>query len=216
MRLFTKLLGLTLIAFATTQTANAATFDFAYYADNEGERGYDTYTKVEDGIEIKAKGKQWDGAAWQDAKAYLDSGNAGLGVCKVLSSTQCLPSSDDNVTPDEKLVLHFDQMVELEQVVFRNGKHGTSFAGDAEFELKIDSGAWATYSLTNLFNVALIGNKFQFANKNSGFNSDLAHKYEFYIDSMTVSAVPIPAAIWLFGSAMLGFTAMRRNNKKPA
>jgi hypothetical protein len=33
------------------------------------------------------------------------------------------------------------------------------------------------------------------------------------IDSMSVHAVPIPAAIWLFGSAILGFAAIRRNSK---
>ncbi|WP_349677656.1 VPLPA-CTERM sorting domain-containing protein [Methylophaga sp. UBA3191] len=30
---------------------------------------------------------------------------------------------------------------------------------------------------------------------------------------MRVSAVPIPAAVWLFGSGLMGFLAMRRRAK---
>jgi len=34
-----------------------------------------------------------------------------------------------------------------------------------------------------------------------------------WIRVITASAVPIPAAIWLFGSALLGFVGMRRRSK---
>ncbi|MBT5292608.1 MAG: VPLPA-CTERM sorting domain-containing protein [Cellvibrionales bacterium] len=32
------------------------------------------------------------------------------------------------------------------------------------------------------------------------------------IDNLNASAVPVPAAAWLFGSALAGLVAVRRNN----
>jgi hypothetical protein len=45
-----------------------------------------------------------------DAFAYLDKGDAGLGVCGALdSAAQCNPSSDDNVTDGEYLTFSFSE-----------------------------------------------------------------------------------------------------------
>ncbi len=36
---------------------------------------------------------------------------------------------------------------------------------------------------------------------------------QFYIDGINVSAVPVPAAVWLFGSGLLGLAGIARRNK---
>ncbi len=38
-------------------------------------------------------------------------------------------------------------------------------------------------------------------------------KAQFYIDGINVSAVPVPAAVWLFGSGLIGLVGIARHNK---
>lgn len=62
---------------------------------------------------------------------------------------------------------------------------------------------WHTYS----FLVDLVdGDKLSFRN----FGGD---NVGAILDNVRVSAVPIPAAVWLFGSGLMGFLAMRRKAK---
>ncbi|MCB2427973.1 VPLPA-CTERM sorting domain-containing protein [Methylophaga pinxianii] len=62
---------------------------------------------------------------------------------------------------------------------------------------------WHTYS----FLVDLVdGDKLSFRN----FGGD---NVGAILDNVNVSAVPIPAAVWLFGSGLMGFLAMRRKMK---
>lgn len=62
---------------------------------------------------------------------------------------------------------------------------------------------WSTYS----FMVDLVdGDKLSFANA-GGDNIGAI------LDNVSVSAVPLPAAVWLFGSGLMGFLAMRRKAK---
>ena len=42
------------------------------------------------------------------------------------------------------------------------------------------------------------------------FNFKDEYKYEFYISSMEVTAVPVPAAFWLFASGLLGLAGVAR------
>jgi len=112
------------------------------------------------------------------------------------------------------LQLNFDQVVSLDQVIFRNGQHGTSFKGS--FLMNIFSegrwGDWTKHTLSHVFNKDLIGEAFAFYNP---MNSNIKEK-QFYLSSMTVSnvaAVPLPSAIWLFGSVILGFIAVGKRSK---
>ena len=217
---FLTIVGLAVVALAGIQTANAATFDFVAEADKPydagvaGEQGFATYKLEAGGIKLEATGKFGSQAAF----AYLDKGNAGLGVCKILSgpTNQCNPSNDDNVTLGETLILTFDQMVSLDEVTFRDGGHHQTFDPKALFELTIDGILYGGtgQALVPTFYGPLVGKVFEFANFNADADTD--NDYQFYISTVNVSAVPIPAAIWLFGSAMLGFVGIRRNNKKPA
>lgn len=72
---------------------------------------------------------------------------------------------------------------------------------------------WENYDLTHIFNTDLIGEAFAFYNPMNSTNK----KKQFYLSSLnatSVSAVPIPGAIWLFGSALLVFIALGKKEKR--
>jgi len=225
MKKITRLFSLVFLVL-TASIASAATFDFIGEANQtfilgvQGEQGYtgSSYVRSVDGITLTAQGQSSlnHGQTWDAASVYLDKrwngGNAGLGVCKVLSGStnQCNPSSDDNVTVGERLTLDFGQKVAISQIVMSNGLHLSEF--DGEFKVTIDGVDMGAYALTSLFTTVLTGQVFELWNDNDAVHATK----EFYIGSMTVSAVPIPATIWLLGSVLLGLTAIRRNAKVAA
>lgn len=208
-------------------TAVAATFDFISYADNDAnndghyEWGYNNFSVTEDNITLNAKGYHWKNNKWQQAYAYLDKGKAGMGVCKVVNSNnQCNPSSDDNVTYLEALVLGFDQTVKLDTVLFQNGRHNPIFEGDFGLSILTNNqwSNWEFFSLQHIFNSELVGNGFAFYNPN---NSNENSK-QFYIETLTVSSVlrtasnqsgtvPAPGTLVLLLVGLAGFSL---NNKK--
>jgi len=202
---------------------NAATFDFIGEANDgfslgtAGEQGYTgtSYVREVDGITLTAQGQSTsnDGTTWDEASVYLDSywngGNAGMGVCKALSvpNNQCNPGGDDNVTLGEKLILDFGQQVAISEIIMSNGVHeNDSDAFTGQFNLTIDGVDMGQRDLASAFTTALIGQRFELWNNNT---EEKASK-EFYIGSMSVSAVPIPAAVWLFGSALMGLVGVSR------
>jgi len=197
--------------------ANAATFDFGTIA-NGNEYGAESITFTDGGVSVTATG--WDGLGIHEGTpdyfAYLDSGNAGLGVCQNLNGDQCTPTSDDNVTYGETLRLTFDQEVNISKIDFVNGDHGTTFTGD--FVLSIDGGVQNTYALTNIFAMGgLNGTVFDFYNPNTGGGSNVSNDQQFYINNLSSGArgltppeVPVPASVWLFGSGLIGLVGVAR------
>ena len=228
-KLFTAGCGLT--AAIVLSGVNAATFDFANIADGTpssatldsytgsvgpgpftGELGAAAMMFSSDGIGLTATGFSTAGATYN---AYLDStwnhsgggGQGGLGVCATVSaSKQCTPSSDDNVTLGEVLVLEFAQTVTITDITFINGAHNPTFAGDAVFGLIIDGVDQGNQSLVNIYSTSLTGKKFQLINDYPNLDTDL---YRFYVNTMT-AVIPVPAAVWLFGSGLLGLVAVAR------
>jgi hypothetical protein len=210
-------LAFTLLASSTT---HAVTFDFAAVADDlgdplttygllGGERGAAAFTFSSDGISVTATGFDGSVVSGQNYYAYLDSGNAGLGVCQVLvAANQCAPSSDDNVTTNESLLLTFNQVVTIDTTTFVNGNHGTTFS--EYFTLSIDGNAATMYSLTNIFTMGLTGTTFEFFNPNTGGTSTVSNDKQFYINTLEVTAVPVPAAVWLFGTGLMGLVGVAR------
>ncbi|MGH1430180.1 MAG: VPLPA-CTERM sorting domain-containing protein [Neptuniibacter sp.] len=200
--------------------AHAATFNFQAIADNQvsllpdsysgvGEKGYSAFVAMDDGITVTATGSATNDDD-QMQFAYLDKGNAGLGVCKDLTgSAQCSPSSDDNVTAGETLKLSFDSAVTIDSLEMVNGGHGSSFNG--VFDLLIDS----TTLLDNLTLAALFstpgwtGHTFEFISQ----ATDSSNSQQFYISTMDVSPVPLPAAAWLFLSGLAGLLGFRMQKK---
>lgn len=190
------------IADNETHLATLVSFTGSAAGDFTGERGATEMNFTSGGIGLTVTGTDTAGNATYNA--YLDKGNAGLGVCKILSGDQCSPSSDDNVTPGEVLVLSFDRKVTITDTTFTNGSHGTSFLGS--FDLTIDGVFDATYSLVHLFGMDLTGTVFELSN----INTTATNPYQFYIETMDVTAVPVPAAAWLFGTGLLGLAGVAR------
>jgi hypothetical protein len=251
----------TVIALTISHQAISITFDFATIA-NSGEYGAETIT-VNDasGVSVIASGfnssdnsvtyNAYLDSSWFHSGAGAPGGNGGLGVCKKLNAMdQCRPSSDDNVGSYESLRLLFNQVVTIDQLVFRNGNHGEDFLG--QFSVATDAEPATSYDLTHIFDTPLTGTEFIFTNINSAtwpglsrhgnkhkwdrhnrrrghwsrhgdeendedghgyghkFNFREEYKYEFYISSMEVTAVPVPAAVWLFASGLLALAGVAR------
>ncbi|BCG63165.1 MAG: hypothetical protein methR_P0859 [Methyloprofundus sp.] len=213
-------------ALTGSSIANAISFNFEAIADNEpggntygvatGEYGSPSMTFSQGGINVTATGYNTNTPS-TEYNAYLDSGDAGLGVCKTLTrDSQCNPGSDDNVTFGESLKLVFDQKVEITTTTFVNGSHGTSFNG--LFDLSID-GTSTTETLVHSFAGPLIGTTFIFSNINTASKLISNDLREFYINTLDVklasapSSVPIPAAAWLFGTGFMGLLSMAKRRK---
>ncbi|HAZ94512.1 MAG TPA: hypothetical protein DCW94_02305 [Porticoccaceae bacterium] len=222
-KLLQSLAGAVVLSMASLSMA--ATYDYDFDAD-ENERGGATLSfggdlTVHGGLLV-------DGAqpSVVAAYAYLDSGpKAGLGVCKSLRSTEgdngnwCAPASDDNMQQNEVLGFVFDAAKKISTV----GLHGghTDLADGTDILIWTDSATDGGFKLLStlagkitlnfeLANMAIFGSM-------STFYSNYMEKYH---DIGTTSAnklyvagineVPIPAAVWLFGSALLGLTGLRR------
>jgi hypothetical protein len=135
--------------------------------------------------------------------AYLDSGNAGLGVCS--TPTGCTGSSDDNtglagdIGPAlETLILTFSTTVKLDSLTFRKRNHGMYGAGDLKISLNgtdFVSGGDLSGAVGTVFELARLDDS-------DGGN-------DFYLDTAIVSAVPVPATAWFMLTTVGGLVGMR-------
>jgi hypothetical protein len=200
---------------------NAATFDFVAMADapnglppvNSNSEGL--FTSATNGSLTVTATASANGVA---ANPYLDasgtSGPAGLGVCKTLVNNNCDPGSDDNILSGEALVLTFSESVTLGLVDFQNGKHKNDFTGS--FTFGVFNGGWV-YTvgvlLQDMIDFDVKGTAFSFLNDSAGDSSSAGN--QFYISSLNAE-VPVPAALFLFAPALLGFFGLRRKAKLAA
>ncbi len=134
----------------------------------------------------------------------IDAIGAGLGVYHKKNDT-----SDDNITLNEVIWLHFDQTIDLSSVGFRaEGHNTTGWISNATFQYSFDNSTWTPGLLpTNVGQFALSHTGQDFYFRFGGTHAD-----QFYISSMTVSAVPEPAtyAMLLAGLGLVGFSVRRR------
>jgi len=207
---FVKLLqsfaGIALLSVASFSMA--ATYDYDFDAD-ENERGAQPLNFGDLNVYGYKNGAE--------ANAYLDSGKlAGLGVCGTLLDQQqgtnwCNPSSDDNLQVNEVLKFVFDASKKI-SVVGINGPHVA--ANGKLITVWTDTGGWDQLEVIAdkitlgfyLTTLKIFGQgSYQDAKSQEwyrGSNTDL------YVAG--INEVPIPAAAWLFGSALLGLTGLRR------
>lgn len=195
------------MALATSAQASVFNMDFAALAyHNEGDVEGNIYHFGDLSVTLSSS-----------SHAYLDdlSGGlpAGLGVCETVnSSRQCSPSYNDNISAGEWVTLTFNKVVNI--------LAGTTFRDDNHHDIS-DSLSTLLVSaiLPNGLNTGL--QQFSFGRihgsssiplraitfLNGGQNPD-----NFYVNSISFAAVPLPAALPLFGAALagLGLVAGRR------
>lgn len=226
-----------LVSVFLTGSANALVIDFAGMADGGlGTRAYgegggqpitlnNTYQTSLGGLVIDAYGYTIDGGALVPQQAYLDESwdgrPAGLGVCQTAAG--CAGNSDDNVTNNEVLELHFNRSVTMTGISFVNGHHDPSFNQNADFGLSVGSHdpaifnllTFSSFDLTATFNAlsstsgsGYSGTDFLFSNANR-VNED---KYVYYVKSMTIKQVPEPGLLLLVVTGLVGVIAARRRH----
>ena len=206
-KLLQSLAGVALLFVASFSMA--ATYDYDFDAD-ENERGGQPLNFGDLNVYGYKNGS--------DANAYLDSGyRAGLGVCGVLSSNdqtgthnKCNPSSDDNLQVDEILKFVFDSSKGIANVGI-NGPH--RHANGEWVRIWTDTQGWDLLQVAAdkitlgfyLTTLKIFGmGTFYDDQKNPIRGSSTA----LYVAG--INEVPIPAAAWLFGSALLGMAGLRR------
>ena len=198
-----------LFAFATS--AQAITYDFVPATDiNAPLSGY-----VDGALTVTAGSTQ----GGSEYHAYLDSpfpnaqGSGGLGVCQTAGTC----GSDDNHQITEYVRMSFDVAVDGIYSLNILGDH-TAVAADTILHYQFDNDATVyTKSIAGAFllDVILASNSnvssldYWITRVNGGVADS-----GIYVASM--STVPVPAAVWLFGSAMLGLIGLGRKEKMEA
>lgn len=142
--------------------------------------------------------------------AYLDSGNAGLGVAQALNgSFQATPSSDDNVsgaaggTKREVVGISLDRATRFIQFTFRDLSHNLLSSGT--IDITFDGGVtWVAKTIGAGGQVAV--DEVVGAGQIVGF---AYNDTQFYLDSASVLPEPTTVLVWSILSFM-GITSTRR------
>ena len=141
----TALVALVVLGFGGSAHAGTI-FNFISMADGAyGEGAWNPLVLNIGGTTMTITGHATDDTPTSDVTqyAYLDSGNAGLGVCKDVLNTalvgtkvasrtanNCNPSSDDNTTTNEYLKFVFSSNVTINNFWFNNNHDGGFDSGD--------------------------------------------------------------------------------------
>ena len=125
-----------------------------------------------------------------------------LGVCTTVTNS-C--GSDDNQMPGEYIHMAFSYVVDVLSLDII-GDH-VPVVDNAIFHYSLDQGlSWAQINFgagNSLIETLVI----------TGVNKTFDYHIQdgqMYLSAMTVSPVPVPAAVWLFGTALIGFVGFSR------
>jgi hypothetical protein len=176
------------------------------------ENGYATVVLDVDGEDLNIRiDDVLDGNPYFDADS---GGPGGLGSCRTLTSNaQCSPSSDDNLTiaTNESLLLEFTnnagdtQSTGFGEFLFHDDNHN---AITGTIRVTHDDGMETIFVTDGIGDLSAIGGStFLLFNDEA---DDIKASTNYYISAANVTAVPVPAAVWLFGSGLGILGWMRR------
>ena len=192
-KLLQSLAGVVIFSMASLSMAATYTYDFDDESNTEG----GGQPLVFGDLRVYGYGPGGPGSEF----AYLDNGPySGMGVCFTPSESHC--GSDDNLQVGETLEFVFDSLTRVNEVGI-NRAHELAVNGD-KVSIWTDTGGYAL--------LTVIGGHIDL-----GFDLNVLKVFGKALKGTTeniyvagINAVPIPAAIWLFGSALLGLTGLRR------
>jgi hypothetical protein len=199
------LIVVSLLLAASASQAVTVTMDFeGVVADTADSIPIAPY--VENGLVLNSA-LQENGLFGKDA-SFLDgnsNGSAVFGWCSELSFLLC--GQSDLITITQEAGAEFD-LLSLDVAAFHTSVAGPMVAvgnyaggGSITIDLVVSDTSWQTYLFdaqwTGLSSLELYGDR-------TLTDSDLL------IDNVVVNTIPIPAAVWLFGSALAGLGWVRR------
>ena len=204
-------------------SAQAVTFNFASIADVNGEGSIGGVNGVYDNPVTVAQGFPIGGVsitANSTYNPYLDAGNAGLGVCKIVDSNgQCTPSSDDNLTFGETLTFELSSggKFDFSMIAFRDANHNLL---DDPTELartllvSVDGSSFEEITFGDELSTVYAG----VTSLSYGYGGSNAEQY--YLAAADISPntisdeVPEPGTLAVFCFGLLGIGYMRRRSIK--
>ncbi len=199
-----------------SSAVNAAFYDFNQWINDNGEQGFDNSSPFQltvDGLQLTAKAFSRPSSSARHV--YLDdlfdgTGSValgGMGVCRpdLDAANQCTGNPAVERNQRERLRWDFSEDISSITLEFLNETNGFI---SQQFEYKYNSDPWttATTDASSIATLAFDGSssKIQFRAKGN------AAGRQFYIVNANVSAVPVPAAVWLFASGLLGLVGVSR------
>ncbi len=200
----------------SSATAQAATIDF----DFRGNGGLaPSYTFTQSGVSVTATAASFTGTGDVSTSPHYKVGQywGGLGMSRKWDNSHEVDGKYGN----DLIVFDFDRTVTLESVSF------THVDRDDGFSFFFDAGADGSLDSDNLgFNVDIPeSGTYSFAKVWTGdlfgigaYDGTIFNTDDFKISGISVSVVPLPAALPLFGAGLLvtGFIAHRRKRKNLA
>ena len=210
--------ALAAMTMTTTPASAAAIINFANDADTNGERGVSSGSIVTiDGVNLRLS--DYPGAA----SPYFTADNAGLGICQVLTANDlCNPDDDSSVTQGETLEIlflneafsSFQFRRDILGIAFRDADHNLLGAAGNDGMVNVQTSS-GTLTETFSYFIAAAANGDAFF-KNTKFIRLGYVDTSFYLSSLNIPGVPVPAALplMLSGIAGLGFASRRRKRVK--
>lgn len=196
MKMLFKFFLLLCLVFLSTTEVKALSINF----DFSGDRQVAGSIAFEDDISVTTTAQSYWFGTWYDS--LVTQSESGLGVKSgLLDSGQI-----DGLGADERLILTFSEDVIINKAWFTMAGWNDEFrlSVDGSLLIEADIPGNGQFDFTGLYSEDRAGNIFTFSV--TDWNDD----YKVMGIEIESEPVPIPGAVWLFASGLIGFAGIRR------